>query len=382
MPLPLPSRSSKPETKKSRSSKIVPSGNNGQSEKRGENYQEKISSSSPRRLCKKRSAFEDLTNASQSQPAQLKKEANKEFVKDVPKKIKGNTPALGLAKSNEVNMMTPLEDIDRNHGDPFFNSIYAKDIFSYMKEREEKFILKEYMNKQTDISSCMRAILVDWLVEVQMTFEMSHETLYLAVKLVDHYLMEVICKRDKLQLLGSTAFLIAAKFEEPCPPCVDDFLYICDDFYQRHEMLSMEISILQTLKFDINIPIAYHFLRRYARCLHASMKTLTLSRFICEMTLQEYDYVQERASKLAAGSFLLALYMMKLRYWVPALEYYSGYKTSDLHPLVKQLNILLTLRPSNKLKTVYSKYSHQVFFEVTKIPPLDMLKLEEILNYC
>nr|XP_012416615.1 PREDICTED: G2/mitotic-specific cyclin-B3 [Odobenus rosmarus divergens] len=278
--------------------------------------------------------------------------------------------------------VAPLEDIDKNHSDPFFNPIYAKDIFSYMKEREEKFILKKYMNRQTDISSCMRAILVDWLVEVQMTFEMSHETLYLAVKLVDHYLMEVVCKRDKLQLLGSTAFLIAAKFEESYPPCVDDFLYICDDIYQRDEMLTMEISILQTLKFDINIPIAYHFLRRYARCLRANMKTLTLSRFICEMTLQEYDYVQERASKLAAGSFLLALYMKKLGHWAPALEYYSGYKTSDLHPLVKQLNTLLTLRPCNKLKTVHSKYSHQVFFEVTKIPPLDMLKLEKILNYC
>nr|XP_025750183.1 G2/mitotic-specific cyclin-B3-like isoform X2 [Callorhinus ursinus] len=375
MPLPLPSRSSKPETKKSQSSKIVPS-DHGQSEKRGENYQAKISSCSPKRRCKKRSAFEDLTNASQSQPAQLKKESNKEFVKDVSKKIKGNTAALGLAKNNEMNKesyklepspvvvstalvpnimekplileiptisktttteeVAPLEDIDKNHSDPFFNPIYAKDIFSYMKEREEKFILKKYMNRQTDISSCMRAILVDWLVEVQ----------------------------------------------ESYPPCVDDFLYICDDIYQRDEMLTMEISILQTLKFDINIPIAYHFLRRYARCLRANMKTLTLSRFICEMTLQEYDYVQEKASKLAAGSFLLALYMKKLGHWAPALEYYSGYKTSDLHPLVKQLNTLLTLRPCNKLKTVHSKYSHQVFFEVTKIPPLDMLKLEKILNYC
>lgn len=55
-------------------------------------------------------------------------------------------------------------------------------------------------------------------VFLQMTFEVSHETLYLAVKLVDHYLMEVICKRDKLQLLGSTAFLIAAKFEVSLSP--------------------------------------------------------------------------------------------------------------------------------------------------------------------
>ncbi|XP_023382262.1 G2/mitotic-specific cyclin-B3 isoform X4 [Pteropus vampyrus] len=278
--------------------------------------------------------------------------------------------------------ITPLEWIDNNHSNPLFNSIYAKDIFSYMKEREEHFILEKYMNRQTDISSDMRVILVDWLVEVQMTFEVSHETLYLAVKLVDHYLMKVICKRDKLQLLGSTAFLIAAKFEEPYPPCLDEFLYICDDMYQRDEMLAMEISILQTLKFDINIPTAYHFLRRYAMCIHASMKTLTLSRFICEMTLLEYDYIQERASKLAAGSFLLALYMQKLGHWAPTLEYYSGYKTSDIHPLVKQLNILLTLRSCDRFKTVLSKYSHEVFFEVTRIPPLDMLKLEEILNSC
>ncbi|XP_036852200.1 G2/mitotic-specific cyclin-B3 [Manis javanica] len=275
--------------------------------------------------------------------------------------------------------MTPLEDIDKDHSDPVFNSIYAKDIFSYMKEREEKFILKKYMNRQIDISSDMRAILVDWMVEVQMSFEMSHETLYLAVKLVDHYLMEVICKKDELQLTGSTALLIAAKFEETSPPCVDDFLYICDGIYQRDEMLAMEISILQTLKFDINIPIAYHFLRRYARCMCTSMKTLTLSRFICEMTLQEYDYIQERASKLAAGSFLLALYMKKLKHLAPTLEYYSGYKISDLHPLVKQLNILLTLRHHCcTLKTVLSKYSNQIFFEVTKIPPLDVLKLEKI----
>lgn len=34
---------------------------------------------------------------------------------------------------------------------------------------QEKFILKKYMNRQTDISSDMRAILVDWLVEVQVS---------------------------------------------------------------------------------------------------------------------------------------------------------------------------------------------------------------------
>ncbi|KAM8753153.1 G2/mitotic-specific cyclin-B3 [Rhynchonycteris naso] len=294
-----------------------------------------------------------------------------------------NKPFSSWGKRSRKEQIIPLKNTDTNHNDIFYNSIYVKDIFRYMKEREEKFILKKYIDRQTHISSNMRAILVNWLVEVQITFQMNHETLYLAVKLVDHYLMKVICKKDKLQLLGSGAFLIAAKFQESYLPSVDDFLYICNDAYQQDEILAMEIHILQTLEYDINIPIAYHFLRRYSWCVPVSMNTATLSRFICEMTLQEYDFIEERASMLAAASFLLALYMKKLRHLAPTLEYYSGYKTSDLHPLVKKLNILLTLRSSDdKLKVVRSKYSHLLFSEVTKIPPLDLLKLEDIFNSC
>lgn len=46
---------------------------------------------------------------------------------------------------------------------------------------------------------------------------------------------------------------------------MDDFLYICDDAYKREELIAMETSILRTLNFDINIPIPYRFLRRFAK---------------------------------------------------------------------------------------------------------------------
>ncbi|XP_049684129.1 G2/mitotic-specific cyclin-B3 isoform X6 [Accipiter gentilis] len=335
----------------------------------------------------------------------------KEAVKVAPHKAQRAHAALGVAKNNEINLKksmkkTPtteaptepkedpveelvpaqlpaVEDIDKEQlGDPYANAEYAKEIFEYMREREEKFMLPDYMAKQPDISGDMRAILVDWMVEVQENFELNHETLYLAVKLVDHYLVEVVSMRDKLQLIGSTAILIASKFEERCPPCVDDFLYICDDAYKREELIAMEMSILSTLKFDINIPIPYRFLRRFAKCARATMETLTLARFLCEMTLQEYDYARESPSKLAASCLLLALTMKNLGGWTPTLEYYSGYRSQDLHPLVKRLNFLLTYQPHDKLKAVRTKYSHRVFFEVAKVTPMDMLKLEEILKSC
>lgn len=46
---------------------------------------------------------------------------------------------------------------------------------------------------------------------------------------------------------------------------MEDFLYICDDAYKREELIATEASILQTLAFDINIPVPYRFLRRYAK---------------------------------------------------------------------------------------------------------------------
>jgi hypothetical protein len=57
-------------------------------------------------------------------------------------------------------------------------------------------------------------MLVDWMVGVQESFELNHETLYLAVKLVDMFLDHVpnVAKED-LQLLAGTSVFIAAKFD-------------------------------------------------------------------------------------------------------------------------------------------------------------------------
>ena len=78
---------------------------------------------------------------------------------------------------------------------------------------QEMYILSAYMSKQPKINANMRAILVDWLVEVQENFELYHETLYLAVKIVDHYLEKNNIERDQLQLLGATAVFLACKIE-------------------------------------------------------------------------------------------------------------------------------------------------------------------------
>lgn len=78
---------------------------------------------------------------------------------------------------------------------------------------QDKLITKPYISKSSDITEQMRTILVDWLIEVQENFALFHETLYLAVQIMDHYLEQKYVKREYLQLVGATSMLIASKFE-------------------------------------------------------------------------------------------------------------------------------------------------------------------------
>lgn len=139
---------------------------------------------------------------------------------------------------------------------------------------------KDYIDGQKQMTKMMRSVLVDWMVEVQESFELNHETLYLGVKLVDLYLSKIIVDKDNLQLVGAAAMFIASKFDERIPPLISDFLYICDGAYERKDLIRMEMNLLQICNFNLGIPISYRFLRRYARVSQDQTKVLLFCIFM------------------------------------------------------------------------------------------------------
>ncbi|KAI5640639.1 G2/mitotic-specific cyclin-B3 [Phthorimaea operculella] len=291
-----------------------------------------------------------------------------------------------INKSLDDETETPHEapqgvvDFDKeNWSDPLQVSHYAMDIFNYLKGRERLFKIDDYLVRMKGITAWMRALLVDWMVEVQESFELNHETLYLAVKLVDLFLTRSSQKqpeeqqltKEELQLLGAAALFISSKFDERIPPLVDDFLYICDGAYTLSQLLKMEMNILHVIDFDLGIPLSYRFLRRYARCARVSMPTLTLARFVLEQCLLEYTLVPHSDSKMAAAALYLALRMKSLGSWTPTLQYYTGYTQADILPLAILQNAVLHKKPKSAISTVRNKYSHTIFFEVAKLPLIE-----------
>jgi len=282
----------------------------------------------------------------------------------------------------EPERQTPPEgiiDFDlENMSDPHQHSQYAMETFKYYKARESVFRVPNYVSAQLEITEAMRAILVDWLVEVQESFELNHETLYAAVKMTDLYLSKKQVRKEDLQLVGATACLVACKIDERIPPMVDDFLYVCDDAYTRDQLMKMERKMLSVVGFDLGYPLSYRILRRYGRVCKVTMPVLTLARYILEMSLMEYSFnVELSESKLAASCLVLAFKMKGIEGWVETLKYYSDFSPLDLSSCVSDLHEMLQKPPKDNLKTVRSKYSHKVFHEVATTPLPDTIKLTQ-----
>lgn len=296
--------------------------------------------------------------------------------------------------SHSVNNELKYDNIDIET-DEFNCTDYAVSIFEYYRARDKKFKIGDYIKEQPHINKQMRLLLVDWMVEVQQQLEFNHEILYLSVKLLDLYLNSKLIEKEKLQLLGGAAMLVACKFEERMAPPLDDFIYVSDNAYDRNELVKMEIDILRTLKYDIGIPLSYTFLRRYAKCVKADMKFLTLARFILELSLQDYKFASVKDSLKACAALYLALKMAE-RYegskisienlsdteWNSTLCHYTGAYLSDFIEYIPNLNDLVKTAHASRYKTILKKYSHPVFYEVAKIPCLSESEIELLKTKC
>ena len=73
----------------------------------------------------------------------------------------------------------------------------------------------------------------------------------------------------------------------------------------------------------------------------ATMETHTLARYFSEHSLQEYDFVMEKPSYVAAASMYLALRMKKLGGWVGQAWY--NVVPFDLHPQFLSFSLSLSL---------------------------------------
>ncbi|CAD8120978.1 unnamed protein product [Paramecium sonneborni] len=111
-----------------------------------------------------------------------------------------------------------------------------------------------YLTEQNEINQLMRAILLDWMMEVAMEFRLKRQTFHLSIFYLDQFLSKKLANKQNLQLIGLTSLLIANKVEEVIPIGIKQFEKAANYGYTKDEILNMELNILFTLKWHVNPP--------------------------------------------------------------------------------------------------------------------------------
>ncbi|XP_027339521.1 cyclin-A1-1-like [Abrus precatorius] len=277
-----------------------------------------------------------------------------------------------------------IVSVDNNYTDPQLCASFACDIYKHLRASEaKKRPSTDFMESvQKDINPSMRAILIDWLVEVAEEYRLVPDTLYLTVNYIDRYLSGNVMNRQKLQLLGVASMMIASKYEEICAPQVEEFCYITDNTYFKEEVLQMESALLNFLKFEMTAPTIKCFLRRFVRAAQGvdevpSLQLECLTNYIAELSLLEYNMLCHAPSLVAASAIFLAKFILfpSKKPWNSTLQHYTLYQPSDLCVCVKDLHRLCCNSPNSNLPAVREKYSQHKYKYVARkycppsIPP-------------
>ncbi|KAE8658817.1 G2/mitotic-specific cyclin S13-6 [Hibiscus syriacus] len=276
--------------------------------------------------------------------------------------------AHGIANKPKEQIVLDIDEADANNH--LAGVEYVEDIYKFYKSVENESRPNYYMHLQTDINEKMRAILIDWLIDVHQKFELSPEALYLTVNLIDRFLSVKVVPRKELQLLGMSAMLIATKYEEIWPPEVNDLVCIADRTFTHEQILLMEKTILRRLEWTLTVPTHYVFLARFIKASIPDLKMENMVYFLAELGIMHYETIRFCPSMVAASAVYAARCTLnKTPAWTDTLEFHTGYSEQQLVDYAKLLAYFQSKAAESRLQVVYKKYSSPLRGAVALFPP-------------
>jgi hypothetical protein len=268
----------------------------------------------------------------------------------------------------------------------------------------------QYLQYQPEINEKMRMILIDWLIDVHLKFKLHAETMYLAVNLIDRYLSCANTKTDRaefvpraqLQLVGVSAMLLAAKYEEIWPPEVKECVHISANTYTREEIIKMERSICSALSFRLTVPTPYPFASRAWTVLEGDdflgvgadeeqrRQHFAVVRhatgFFMEHALLDYKSLQFTPSQVAHASVFLALVTLRMKLelpktpatpvWTDTLRHYTKAELSEFRGCAESILAYVAYVPTTKYQAVRRKYNSSRYMEISKMLMPEELPLQ------
>jgi len=180
---------------------------------------------------------------------------------------------------------------------------YAVDIFDWKKSLEADYLPGKWEERQSEVTSSMRMLLLEWMVDISRELEFSLETWCLAVNLLDRFLGVQPLSKDCLQLVGLTVLWIGAKQDEMSPPSTDELVSLCADSYSTTNFKHMELIVLARLNFNLAAPTPAFFLSHLVAVEDEKDWSEDLSRHLVEFIMEDHILARVSPCRIAQSVF-------------------------------------------------------------------------------
>lgn len=195
------------------------------------------------------------------------------------------------------------------------------------------------MDRHPNLQPKMRAILLDWLMEVCEVYKLHRETFYLARDYFDRFMAtQTGVLKTTLQLIGISSLFIAAKMEEIYPPKLHQFSYVTDGACLDEEILTMEIIIMKELNWSLSPMTPVSWLNVYMQVAYLKTEEVLIPQYpeatfvqitelldLCTLDINSLEF----SSGLLAASALFHFSSLEL------VKKVSGLEWTDLETCVR-----------------------------------------------
>ena len=137
-----------------------------------------------------------------------------------------------------------------------------------MLGQEESRSVDYFSTVQPELRPHMRRIVTDWMLEVCEDQEAGTEVFLLAVHYLDTFLSSTTIRKSQFQLAGATCLLLASKFSSVVPISADQLVLYTDYSITTEELVSWELLLLQSLRWQLSIVTSYALASHILPLLH------------------------------------------------------------------------------------------------------------------
>ncbi|KAG5200620.1 hypothetical protein JEQ12_005154 [Ovis aries] len=265
---------------------------------------------------------------------------------------------------------------------PVLNWANREEVWKIMLNKEKTYLRdKHLMQRHPLLQPKMRAILLDWLMEVCEVYKLHRETFYLAQDFFDRYMAtQQNVVKTLLQLIGISSLFIAAKLEEIYPPKLHQFAYVTDGACSGDEILTMELIIMKALKWHLSPLTIVSWLNVYMQVAYLNdFYEVLLPQYPQQIFIQIAELLDLCVLDVGCLEFSYGVLAASALYHFSSSELMqkvSGYQWCDIEKCVKWMvpfAIVIRETGSSKLKHFRGVPAEDAHNIQTHINSLDLL---------